>query len=347
MPPKKRKAGDDKDSGSSSSSNPPPAVKVKIEQIESVGDTNDRPIDLIDVGDPIDLIDAAPTSDQLTASEKKGRVEGEMKGRVEGEKKGRAEGQAEGEKKARVDIAINNANNNFMCPIGLTIMYRPVIAADGNNYEESTLITRLKDSDLSPLDNSTKLTVKGLIQNRQLKNMIEEFVTSDDCPADMKKDWEESKKESDMVAAKKLFDEGKILESANLGYAKAEGIMANNYVLGKEGFAVDYVKCFDFATKAANSGDKLGKFILGRCYCNGWGVAINYATALTWYERCEDEHPAASTNMGWIYENGGYGVVVNLTKAVEYYREAADQGNYTAQYNLACMEDDDEGRGWC
>jgi len=130
MPPKKRKAPKNKNNSSSSSS-APPAVRVKVEH---VGETNDAPIDLVD--------DIAPTSDQLAAS------------RVEGEKRG--------EKKARAEIAINNANDHMMCPIGLTLMFRPVIAADGNNYEEKTLMTWLKDSDLSPLDNS-KISAKGLI----------------------------------------------------------------------------------------------------------------------------------------------------------------------------------------
>ena len=85
----------------------------------------------------------------------------------------------------------------------------------------------------------------------------------------MKKDWEEAKQESEKP--KKLFDEGKILESANLGFAKAEGMMAYNYVYGFGGFAVDKVKGFDFATKAANAGDKLGQYMLGCCYQTGWG----------------------------------------------------------------------------
>ena len=79
-------------------------------------------------------------------------------------------------------------------------MFKPVLAADGSNYEECTLLKVLRDRDTSPLDNVTKIRVDGLIQNRQLKNQIEEFVGSDDCPADMKKDWEEAKKEAEKPA---------------------------------------------------------------------------------------------------------------------------------------------------
>ena len=224
-----------------------------------------------------------------------------------------------------------------MCPIGLTLMFRPVIAADRNNYEKITLMKHLKNSNISLCDNVTKITAKGLIQNRQLKNLIEEFATGDNCPAEMRSEWEEARKESDMVKAKKLFGEGKILESANLGYHKAEGIMAKNYAFGEGGFAVDYVKGFDFATKAANAGDKLGQLILGYCYLYGRGVAKKYATALKWFERCEDKYPEASNNMGVIYYKGGHDVVQNLTKAVDYYRKAADQGCAFGQHNLAYM----------
>ena len=76
-------------------------------------------------------------------------------------------------------------------------MFKPVIAADGGNYEELALKKHLKNSNLSPLDNKTKISVNGLIYNRTLKNRIEEFVTSENCPADMKKDWEEAKAEAE------------------------------------------------------------------------------------------------------------------------------------------------------
>ena len=258
--------------------------------------------------DQIEVVDTSPTSDQL----------------------------AENGKRVRAEIAIKNARNNFLCPIGLTIMFKPVLAADGNNYEELTLVEVLKGRDTSPLDNVTKISVEGLIQNRQLKNMIEEFVSSDDCPADMKKDWEEAKEESE-ERPKKLFEEGKVLESANLGYPEGMGVMAHNYVLGEGGFGIDNAKAFEWATKAANAGDKNGQFMLGYCYKNGYGVPINYATAWTWYERCEDVDPMASNNIGVIYGKGGHGADQDYTKAVDYYRKAADQGYDMGHSNLAFM----------
>ena len=58
--------------------------------------------------------------------------------------------------------------------------------------------------------------------------------------------------------------------------------MARNYILGLGGFGIDYDKGFEFATKAANAGDKNGQLILGYCYHHGHGVRVDYAAALTW-----------------------------------------------------------------
>ena len=54
-------------------------------------------------------------------------------------------------------------------------MYKPVLF-DGCNYEERALMKHLKNSDLSPFDNKTKITANSFILNIPLKNKIEEFV---------------------------------------------------------------------------------------------------------------------------------------------------------------------------
>ena len=142
--------------------------------------------------------------------------------------------------------------------------------------------------------------------------------------------------------AKKLFGEGKILEAANLGHPKAGGIMSYNYAFGKGGFEIDMRKAYSFA-KAAEPGGKLGQLMLGRCYEKGYRVAIDYAKALTWYGRCEDVYSEASNIMGYIYDKGGHNVVVNLTKAVDFYRKAADKESACGQSNLGYMYYKGEG----
>ena len=225
-------------------------------------------------------------------------------------------------------------------------MVNPVIAADGNTYEMSAVVDHIKLKKTSPMDNVTKISVKGLVVNRALKNMIEDFVASPECPADMKEDYEETKKELDMIKAKKLYDEGRVLDAANLGYPETMGVMARNYSLGEGGFNVDKDKAFDFATKAAYAGDSSGQFNLAYCYHKGIGVQQDNAASLTWYQRCVDKGyylALANNNMGRIYNIGGREVEKDFNKAADHYRIAADLGNAHAQFNLAHMYFDGKG----
>ena len=220
-------------------------------------------------------------------------------------------------------------------------MVDPVIAADGITYEKTAAVEWLKDHDTSPINPGMKISVDVLIENIVLRNQIEDFVASPECPEDMKEEYEEKKNRG-----KKLFKEGKVLEAANLGYLEAMGKMAMNYGLGEGGFNVDKDKAFEFATKAANAGDKGGQFQLARCYHLVIGVQQDNAAALTWYQRCIEKGcglGAVNNNMGNIYEIGGHGVEKNFDKAAEYFRIAADLGDDYAQCNLAGMYFDGVG----
>src|SRR5262249_5929311 len=43
------------------------------------------------------------------------------------------------------------------------------------------------------------------------------------------------------------------------------------------------------------------------------------------------------TNLGWLYENGGFGVAQDYAKAREWYEKGADKGNAHAMYNLGLL----------
>ena len=62
------------------------------------------------------------------------------------------------------------------------------------------------------------------------------------------------------------------------------GIMSWRYYDGEDGETEDDDKAFEFATKAAKEGDKLGKIVLGGCYYYERGVAEDQVAALNWYE---------------------------------------------------------------
>lgn len=48
-------------------------------------------------------------------------------------------------------------------------------------------------------------------------------------------------------------------------------------------------------------------------------------------------------NLGWSYETGSEGLVQDDKKAIEWYQKAAEQGDASAQFNMAVMYH--EGRG--
>ena len=98
----------------------------------------------------------------------------------------------------------------------------------------------MKTKNISPCDNITTISVDGIFENRGLRYLIEKYVASDSISDDMNEECYAAKKASDMIKGEKLYDEGKILEAANLGYPEAMGEMASNYVNGIDSFEVDY-----------------------------------------------------------------------------------------------------------
>ena len=66
-------------------------------------------------------------------------------------------------------------------------------------------------------------------------------------------------------------------------------------------------------------------------YANGQGVPQNYAEAVKWYRLAADQGNAtAQFNLALMYANG-QGVPQNYAEAVKWYRLAADQGDAEAQ----------------
>jgi uncharacterized protein len=66
----------------------------------------------------------------------------------------------------------------------------------------------------------------------------------------------------------------------------------------------------------------------------GWGVAKDYAQALSWYRKAAATGNAtAMSNLGVMYENG-WGVPRNDAQAVIWYRKAVDAGDPSARESL-------------
>ena len=103
----------------------------------------------------------------------------------------------------------------------------------------------------------------------------------------------------------------------------------------------EYIK--DFETRALN-GDVGAQSHLGYIYENGlYGVKQDYAKAAEWYEKAAKKgNMLAQANLSNIYY-AGRGVKQDYAKAFKWAEKAAKQGDSVSQYNLGVMYDDGKG----
>ena len=93
----------------------------------------------------------------------------------------------------------------------------------------------------------------------------------------------------------------------------------------------------------AQRGNPEYQFNLGEMYYNGISVAKDETKAVKWFRKAADQgNASAQYNLGMMYEDGK-GVAKDETIAVEWYTKSAEQGNTSAQYNLGVMYE--EGKG--
>lgn len=165
----------------------------------------------------------------------------------------------------------------------------------------------------------------------------------------------------DLRSAYSLFqtaaDAGSLQAMYELGIAYFEG----------RGIGIDYDKAFQWWTKAAQSGDARSQYGLGYLYQQGQGVAQDSTRAAEWYDAASIQgHPKAKVAlgrlamsvddgetamqhfkvaaelgqaealflMGRLHEQG-MGVSADEEKAMDYFRQAADNGDPKAQFRLA------------
>ncbi len=87
----------------------------------------------------------------------------------------------------------------------------------------------------------------------------------------------------------------------------------------------------------AEAGHATGQFGMGLLYSNGFGVALDDAQALRWYQlAAEQNHADAQCNIAVMYANG-WGVPQSDAEAFKWYSLAADQGVTLAQTAVAKM----------
>lgn len=104
-----------------------------------------------------------------------------------------------------------------------------------------------------------------------------------------------------------------------------------------DGVAHDTSKAFILFKKAANLGDILALYNLGFYYYKGIATEIDYVEAeknfLKAIEKQPDFMPAYQC-LAHIYENGGYGININHSKAFQMYSKASDLGDPISTFNM-------------
>ena len=97
----------------------------------------------------------------------------------------------------------------------------------------------------------------------------------------------------------------------------------------------DYETAMAECLPAAEAGDPIGQFCIGRMYANGFGVAMDDIQALQWYGMAAEQgHAEALYNLGVMHANG-WGVPMDDAAAAELFTQAAELGSVLAQMSLA------------
>ena len=110
------------------------------------------------------------------------------------------------------------------------------------------------------------------------------------------------------------------------------------YELGCQAYDVgDYETAYENWSPAAAAGDADSQYGMGQLYANGYGVPLDDAEALKWYQKAADQgHGEAQCALAVMHANG-WGVPMNEAEAMKWYVKAAENGVTDAQVNLGTM----------
>jgi len=103
----------------------------------------------------------------------------------------------------------------------------------------------------------------------------------------------------------------------------------------------DPARAAAFLEKAAEAGDPEAMFELARMYERGIGVDQDVDKALALFRKSAEEGFADAINdLGFLYYQGGLGIVRDPKKAIELFGQAADLRHPEAMFNYAALIDD-------
>ena len=126
-------------------------------------------------------------------------------------------------------------------------------------------------------------------------------------------------------------------KAVDLNYFYALNNLAVMYAQG-HGVKQDYKKACELFEKATAMDNVMAITNLGRIYYYGHGVKQDYKKARELFEKAAAMNNATATNnLGWLYEQGLGGVKQDYKKARDYYTKAAEMGEALSMMNLGRM----------
>lgn len=176
-----------------------------------------------------------------------------------------------------------------------------------------------------------------------------------------------------------------LLVAAEQGYSEAQTLLGQ-ILLDGNGIEVDQVQALEWFKKASQSDHPMAINMVGRCIENGWGVPANPTEAANWYKRAADlgldwgmynyanllargvavqqnrseafrlynaaaeQGHAKSMNVIGRFVDEGWETPRDLDLAADWYRRAAEAGDFRGQFNhaskLAELGNDIEAAAW-
>ncbi len=129
--------------------------------------------------------------------------------------------------------------------------------------------------------------------------------------------------------------------SSQLGYAKAQGELAEHYYK----IEPNTDRALKWGKQAADAGDITGLIVLGNIYYTGTGVGRDHGTALKFFEKAlqlDNDNRYVQDQLGMMYYKGE-GVEANFRRAADLCKLAANKGQPGCQYYLGLMYVNGEG----
>ena len=132
-----------------------------------------------------------------------------------------------------------------------------------------------------------------------------------------------------------------LIAKAAKGDVPAQAALAIRYRDGK-GVEKDWVQAMHWAHLAADHGDAQAMDFIGHAYLTGRGVQRNPAVAFGYFHAAGNKSAQAAFNLGQCYF-GAQGVELNIPKALEAWKKAAEMGSGRAAAEAAMIYLSGEG----